>query len=137
MTLKLVNGGEVIALEYLVNKDAPQDLVLRTFKNNITPADTDVAASYTESNFTGYAAITLTGASWTVTPGDPAVATFAERNFTSSADQTLQTVYGYYLTRATGGELVWSERLPTPQAIQNSGDRVSVTPRIEASDTSD
>jgi len=137
MTLKLVNGGESLALQYLVNKASPQNLVLRLFKNDKTPADADVVGDYTEANFTGYAAPTLTGASWTVTPGDPATAAYAEQDFTSSADQSAQTVYGYYLTRATGGELVWAERFPTSQVIQNNGDRISITPRITAADTSD
>jgi hypothetical protein len=137
MTLKVVNGGESLALQYLVNKASPQDLVLRLYKNDKTPADTDVVGDYTEADFTGYAAITLAGASWTVSEGDPAEAEFAERTFESAADQAVQTIYGYYLTRATGGELVLAERFPTAQAIQNNGDRIQVTPTITAEDESD
>jgi hypothetical protein len=137
MTLKLVNRGEGLALEYLVNKSAPQNLVLRLYQNDKVPADTDTVSSYTEATFTGYSAITLTGANWTVTDGDPATATYAEQSFTSSANQSVQTIYGYYLTRATGGELVWVERFSVPQAIQFNGDRISITPKITAQDTTD
>jgi hypothetical protein len=137
MALKLVDSGEVFALGYLVNNLVPQNLVLRLFQNDKTPADDDETADYTEANFSGYTSVTLTGASWTVTPGDPSFAVYAEQDFTSDDDQSPQTVYGYYLTRATGGELVWVERLPNPQIIQNNGDRISITPRIEAQDTTD
>ena len=137
MTLKLVNVGERLALEYLVNKDAPENLVLRLFQNDVTPADTDTEATYTEATFTGYSAATLTGASWTVNAGNPAEATYAEQTFSSSADQTAQTIYGYYLTRATGGELVWVERFASSQPVQNNGDQISITPLIQAKDTGD
>lgn len=137
MALKVTNSGEVLTLSYLVNKEQPQDLVLKLFKNNITPSDTTVAGDLTESDFDGYDDIVLDGDSWTVNAGDPSYAIYAEQDFTSSADQTLQWVYGYYLVRETGGELVWVEKLPTPQAIQNNGDRVSVTPRIELQDATD
>lgn len=137
MTLKLVNSGEVNALEYITAFSSPENLVLRLFQNDKMPADTDTAADYTEATFTGYAALTLTGASWSVVAGDPSVATCTEQDFTSSADQGMQTIYGYYLTRVTTGDLMWVERLPTPQVIQNNGDRISITPRIEASDTTD
>ena len=39
MSLVLVNQGEIIMLEALVNKTAPQNLVLRLFQNNVTPAE--------------------------------------------------------------------------------------------------
>ncbi|BAQ16915.1 hypothetical protein [Methyloceanibacter caenitepidi] len=137
MTLKLLDRGEGLILEYLVNKGTPEDLVLRLFKNDLTLLEATDENDFTEADFTGYAALTLTGANWTVTDGDPAVATYAEQDFTSSANQTQQTIYGYYLTRLTGGEAVWAERLPTSQIIQNNGDRISITPRITAQDTGD
>jgi hypothetical protein len=134
MTLVLPNAGEVFMLSYFVNKSAPQDLRLRLFKSNTTPAETDTTATFTEADFTGYANVTLTGANWTVTGGDPTVADYAQQSFTSSAAQTTQNVYGYYMTRVTGGELALAERFPdAPYPIANNGDIIRVTPRIEAS----
>jgi hypothetical protein len=67
MSLKVVDGGESLALQYLTNKAAsPQDLVLCLYTNNHTPADADVIGTYTEASGSGYANVTLTGASWTV-----------------------------------------------------------------------
>jgi hypothetical protein len=133
LTLLVPNIGEDLALQYLVNKAAPQNLVLRLFKSNTTPAEADTAGTYTEADFTGYAAITLTGSSWTVVQGAPSQASYAQQTFTSSAEQTSQNVYGYYLTRVTGGELVYAERFSDgPYAIAHNGDAIKVTPQITA-----
>lgn len=131
MTLLVVNQGEAIALEALVNKTAPQNLVLRLFKNNKTPTETDTEADYTEADFTGYAAATLTGASWTSTPGAPSEVSYAQQTFTSSAGSQSQPVYGYYLTQAISGKLVLAERFTDgPYTIVNNGDQIKVTPKI-------
>jgi len=133
VTLLVPNVGEDLALQYLVNKASPQNLVLRLFKSNTTPAEGDTAGTYTEADFTGYAALTLAGASWTVTPGAPSQAAYAQQTFTSSAEQASQSIYGYYLTRLTGGELVYAERFTDgPYAIAHLGDAVKITPMITA-----
>lgn len=139
MAGRLVDNGEDIALRYLVGKTAStENLVLRLYKSNTTPADADVAGTYTEADFTGYSAVTLTGASWTVTPGDPTTASYAQQSFASSANQTAQSVYGYYVTRASTGDLVFSERFSTgPFTIQNNGDTIKVTPALSMVDDQD
>lgn len=127
MALLVPNVGERLCLEYLVNKGAPQNLVLRLFTNNVTPGETDTAATYTEASGFGYAALTLAGASWTVPDGGPA--SFAQQTFTFTG--ALGNVYGYYLTRATGGELILAERFTDgPYNVVNNGDQIKVTPSI-------
>lgn len=130
MALLVPNGGEVIALSYLVGKTAStENLVLRLFTNNKTPAEADVVGDYTEATGNGYASITLTGASWSVTGGAPTTAAYAQQTFTFTG--ALGNVYGYYLTRATTGDLVYSERFSDgPYAIANNGDQIKVTPSI-------
>lgn len=134
MTLVVCDGGESIALRYLVNKLAtPEDLVLCLFKSNTTPAEADVIGTYTEADFTGYSNITLTGASWTVSGTAPTSIGYAQQTFTSSAGSQNQSVYGYYLKRASGGELVWAERFSDgPYVIVNNGDAIKITPTITA-----
>lgn len=129
MTIMVPNTGEVIALSYLVNKSAPENLVYRLFTNNITPAETDTAATYTEMSGAGYAAVTCTGASWTVTGGAPSSATYAQQTFTFTGAGS--AIYGYYVTRATTGDLVLSETFTsfTPAA---NGDNLKITPTITA-----
>jgi hypothetical protein len=130
MALNVPNTGENIALEALVNKTAPQNLVLRLFKNNITPSDTDTAGTYTEATFPGYSAITLTGASWGA--ASAGTISYAQQTFTCSGTAT-DDIYGYYTTQATSGTLVYSERDGSaPFAIRNSGDNIKITPTISA-----
>ena len=67
MALVVVNNGESIALQLITNKlVTPENLILKLYTSNTTPAETDTAATYTEATGFGYGAITLTGASWTV-----------------------------------------------------------------------
>ena len=130
MALLVRNTGENLVVGMIVNKTAPENLVLKLFKSNTTPAEGDTAATYTEADFTGYSSATLTGASWTVTAD---TAAYAQQSFTSSATQTLQNVYGYYLVQATSGVLIWAERFSdAPYAISNNGDVIRVTPTITA-----
>jgi len=131
MALNFPDVGENLALEMIVNKTAPQNLTLKLFKNNITPSDTDTAATYTEATFGGYSAISLTGGSWnsassgTITYG-------AQQTFTCNAVAT-DDIYGYYVVQTTSGILLYSERdSNAPLAIRNSGDAIKITPTISA-----
>jgi hypothetical protein len=127
----LVNQGEVIMLEALVNKTAPQTLVLKLFKSNTTPTEAHTEADYTEADFTGYGSISLTGGSWSTTPGAPSQVSYAEQTFASSANQSAQLIYGYMLVQTTSGKLVAAERFTNgPYSIANNGDQVKVTPTI-------
>ena len=131
MALVLPNQGEQIALEALVGKTAGQNLILKLFKNDITPGETDTEATYTEATFTGYSSITLTAANWTSTPGAPTHIDYAQQIFTSTAGSQNQPIYGYYLVQVTSGKLVWAERFTDgPYNIVNLGDAVKVTPVI-------
>jgi hypothetical protein len=134
MALLVPNNGEGDALEYFVNKSAPQNLVLKLFKSNTTPAETDTAATYTVADFTGYSDITLTGASWgSPSEGAPSSIAYAQQTFTSSAGSQNQNVYGYYCVRATSGRIALAERFSDgPYNIANNGDNIKVTPTITA-----
>lgn len=134
MTLLVPDQAESIALQNLLNKTAPQNMVMKLYKSNTTPAETDTEATYTEADFTGYAAVTLTGASWTITGTAPTSAGYAQQSFTSSADQTTQQVYGYFVVQATSGKLMWAERFSDgPYPVSFNGDVVKITPTITAS----
>lgn len=131
MALKVPQSGRKIALGAMLNKTAPQDLTLKLFKNNVTPGDTDTAATFTESDFTGYAAINLTAANWTITDANPESAAYPQQTFTSSAAQVVQQAYGYFVVQVTSGLLVYAERFTDgPYPISNNGDNVKVTPTI-------
>lgn len=129
MALLVPNNGEGDMLSFIVNKSTPENLVLRLFTNNITPAEADTSATYTEASGSGYSAITLTGASWTVSEGAPSSASYAEQTFTFTG--ALGSVYGYYLTRATSGRIAFAERFTSaPFTIAANGDQIKVTVQI-------
>lgn len=131
MALVLVDQGENLVLEMIVNKTAAQSLVLKLFKSNSTPGETDTEATYTEADFTGYSSKALTGASWGAASGGSIA--YALQTFTSTAGSQNQAVYGYYIIQTTSGKLVWSERFTDgPYTIVNNGDEIKVTPTITA-----
>jgi len=131
MAINVPDVGENLALEMLVNKTAPQNLVLKLYSNNITPSDTDTAGTYTECTFTGYAAITLTGASWGAASGGSIA--YAQQTFTCSGAGS-ENVYGYYVVQVSSGTLLYSERgTGVPFVITTIGDNVKITPTITAS----
>jgi len=125
----LFNQGETIMLEAFVNKTAGQNLRLKLFTNNVTPAEGDTEATYTEASGFGYADVLLSGASWTVAAGAPSDASFAQQIFTFTG--ALGNVYGYYYTQTTSGKAVGAERFTDgPYNIQNNGDQIKITPKI-------
>jgi hypothetical protein len=129
MTLVVPNAGEEKMLGNIVNKTAPENLVLKLFTNNVTPGETDTAATYTEASGSGYGSVTLTGASWSITPGAPSEAAFAEQTFTFTG--ALGNVYGYFIVETTSGVIKWAERFTgAPYNIQNNGDQIKITPKI-------
>lgn len=139
MTLVVVNQAEEHFLDLILGVN----YTLRLFKNDVTNGLTAgqiealTEASFTEATFTGYAAVALTGGSWTTTPGDPCVGTYAAQSFTSTADQAAQTLYGYYVTRTSDGKLEWFEEFTSPLQIEFDGEFIRVTPRMTLADTQD
>ena len=131
MAINVPDVGENLALEMIVNKTAPQNLVLKLYSNNITPSDTDTAGTYTECTFTGYAAITLTGASWGSASGGSIA--YAQQTFTCSGAGS-ENCYGYFVVQSSSGTLLYSERgTGVPFVITTIGDNVKITPTITAS----
>jgi hypothetical protein len=133
MTLLVVNNGESVALSYLVGKTgSTENLSYKLFATNVTPAETDTAGSYTEAAGGGYADKDLTGASWTVTPGAPTEAAYAQQDYTfTGALTTNGTLYGYFVVRTTTGDLILAETF-TSFTPANNGDKVLLTPKITA-----
>ena len=131
MALNVPDVGENLILEMLTNRTAAQNLSLRLFKNNITPSDTDTAGTFTEATFPGYAAITLTGATWSAAAAG-SIAYSAQQTFTCTGAST-DDIYGYYITQVTSGLLMWAERDgAAPAAIRVNGDAIKITPAITA-----
>jgi hypothetical protein len=112
----------------MTNNASTQNLTLRLYSNNYTPVEASTYASFTEATFTGYSAAALTAGSWTITAADPSTAAYPQVTFTSTAGSQNQNIYGYYVTRATGPEVVFAELFTDgPYNIANNGDAIKIT----------
>lgn len=126
MAAVLPNEGKLYLAAYQHNNKAQGDWVLRTFSNNLTPTVSSVKADFTESTYTGYAAKTLTGASWSeATVSDKARSSYAEQSWNATSSEN---VYGWYITDPTNTVVLIAQRDDSaPRAVVN-GDTVKVTP---------
>ena len=95
MALLAPNAAEDVMLQNILNKTAPQTLLLKLYTNNYTPVETSTEANFTVATGFGYADVSLTPASWTITPGNPTSAAFPQQTFTFTG--ALGNVYGYYI----------------------------------------
>lgn len=137
MALVLADIGADEFLKVYFNNDRPaggNNLTLKLFATNVTPADTDTAGTYTEANGGGYSSKTLTNGSWTVSTGnDPSDAVYAEQTFTFTGPLTTNTtIYGYFVVDADG-TLVWAEKFATSFTPTNNGDQLKLTPKFQLS----
>jgi hypothetical protein len=121
-----LNQGENVFVKCLLNHTAPQNLSLRLFTNDITPAETNTNGNYAEASGSGYAAKTITGSSWTVVEGAPTQASYAVQTFTFTAAHA--AIYGYFLSQTSSGVIVIAERFTDgPYTIVQSGDEIRIT----------
>lgn len=131
MTIIFPNSGENLVLEMIVNKTAAQNLVMKLYSNNVTIGDATVAANFTEATFSGYAAKTLTGASWNAAASGSI--TYAQQTYACDNDAANESIYGYFVTQVTSGTLLYAEAFTDgPYTISNNGDQIKVTPTITA-----
>lgn len=123
------NAGEEIALTRFLKTS---DETLKLFVNDYTPVEGSVAGDFTEMSTQGYAAKTLTAASWVVTPGAPSSGAYAQQTWTFDGTGGSTIVYGYFVIDAGTGTIMFAERFTTPPTIANVGDQIKVTPTITA-----
>jgi|SRR5215471_18557700 len=104
--------------------------VLRLFSNNLTITSGTVLANLTEVVGNGYAAITLTAASFTLTnlgPGCKCVYALQTFSFTGPAGP----IYGYYYTNA-GNTALYGPivKFDSPFNILTSANQIKITPDV-------
>lgn len=138
MTLLVPNVGEVVLLTNLLAGGSLENWTLKLFKSNSTPAESDVAGTYTEADFTGYSAKTLTrsvsGSTW-ATPATGDGNTTSQYDAASPQSWTntgasAETVYGYYIVGATSGILLVSEAFAASRTL-NQNDVLNLTPQLQ------
>lgn len=139
MTIVVVKQGEEIYLDLALSTNKTLKLYKNDVEAGLTAAQKKALteSSFTEATFTGYTSKSLTGGSWVTTQGDPTIGTYAQQTFTSSADQTAQSIYGYYVIRASDSKLEYYEQFSGPISISLNGDAINVTPTIQLDDDPD
>jgi|SaaInlV_100m_DNA_2_1039680.scaffolds.fasta_scaffold09860_6 hypothetical protein len=129
MPLVAPDEGEILLLQYIVNMTPATDPVLHLYNNtDLTITDSVTIADITEASAAGYAAITLTGGSWTtVQSGGVTTAEYSEQTF---AFTTGASLYGYYVTD-TSDNLLWLEEFSgAPFTLPSGGGTIAITSKI-------
>ena len=126
MAATWLNGGMDYKANLFMKRTAEQDLTVRLYTNNITPAVTDTAASYTECALAGYANVTLTPANWAGgTAGGISSYAYPTLTFTFSAYAGGTTIYGYFVT-IPGVIGVLAELFSVPYVVPPGGGSLTV-----------
>lgn len=131
MTLTVVNEGENLLLGAALGSATPEDLTLKLYTNSPTISPTLAAGGVTEMTGQGYAAKTLTKASWSVATngGGAAEGSYAQQSFAFTSGGPT-TINGYFVVGATSAKLYWIEAFASAHTVQNDGDTIRVTPKI-------
>lgn len=123
------SSSESIILEYVLNRRAPEELVMKLYTNDVFPNHTSTEKDFVEPTGGGYAPINLLSDSWTIIPG---MSSRAEHlpvswKFNGPAGR----IYGYFVTGQESGHVMWAERFEkAPFHIKTSGDEIHITPRL-------
>lgn len=105
----VTNVGELELLDWIL-KSAGENTVLRLYTNNYTPDATSVVGDFTEASFGGYAAQTLTRASWNAPYDDGGIGTMQYGSVTSWTPTTTQTIRGFYVTNTANTKVLWAQK---------------------------
>ncbi len=141
--------GGLRILTDLLGGGALENWQLGLFNTNITPSETDTAATYTahEAVFANYARKTLVRSVSPTTWNAPVLQTpsgapsWSSRGLVGcshygSAPQTWtcgptgDTAHGYFIIGETSGKLILAERFDSPRTLI-AGDTLSITPSFE------
>jgi hypothetical protein len=102
---------------------------LHLFSNNYTATNGTIIGDLTECAVSGYSAITLAAATWTVTTAtNITTANYAEQTFTLT---TTGSAYGYYVSNSANTVLLWAETFTgAPFALPAGGGAIKITLNI-------
>lgn len=117
----------------ILDKYTNETLYLRLYSNDITPSETDTAASFTEVSGGGYDEIELLAAERTITGGNPSSCVWPLKTFTFTGAITATNLYGYYIVDGAG-LLKGAERFPGAVVPfePSAGREINITPKLFA-----
>jgi hypothetical protein len=106
-----------------------ENAILKLFQNSYTPDTNATATLFTEANFTGYAAMTLTRNNWnaaTLVAGE-AQTSYGSNPQAWTCGVTGNTIYGYWVQGATSGKVLWAELFSVARTLATN-DVLNITP---------
>lgn len=135
------DNGELTLLSILFQRSGfnfpAGNCKLRLFKNDYTPDQTSIFSSFTEADFSGYAAVDISSA-WNAptTVSHRGQINHADGVFTHNGGGTSNTIYGAYVTFHNGSlspsdYILWAERFDSSPVIGALGDSVTYTPQLQ------
>lgn len=127
MALVVANVGELLLLDALLKDSSGENFYLKLYKTNVTPDQDSVDSDFTEADFSGYSAKTLTRSSWDAasTVSNKASSSYVAQTWTNSGSS--QTIYGYYIVGVSTGTLYWAELFASPRVLA-TGESETLTP---------
>src|SRR6476660_6570124 len=134
MALTVPNGGKLAFLDLIL---ANVPLYCHLYKTDTTIDRTVTGASFTEANYTGYAAqLTASWAASTIDGSNRATSSAAQLTFTLTGGSA-QDIYGYVLINSAslvGGSVIYAaERFSmAPIHLAVAGDSILLTPNLTA-----
>jgi hypothetical protein len=134
MPLVVPDEGEIQLLQKMLKNALSTDetYLLKLYRVDYTPISTTAKGSFTEANFTGYAARTLTRALWSAAITNSSSAGEASYGTSPSSwtcGTTGNTIYGYWVEGTTSAKVLWAERFSTSRVLA-SGDILNITAKF-------
>lgn len=133
MAMYTPNAGELELLDKMLKKalSTNENYILKLYQNNYTPDDNSTSGSFTEANFTNYAAVTMTRAGWNsaVVVSNKAESSYGSGPQTWTCGASGNTIYGYYVVASGTSTVLWAELFPTSRILAN-GDVLNLTPKF-------
>jgi hypothetical protein len=112
-------------------------LSVHLYTNNVTPTRNDTLTTYTEADYTGYAAVNLTGQNAAVwqSQGSAVQYTTTQAAFSPTGTTVGNVIYGYYVSMATSpATLLGAELLPSPVSLGSPADQLIIITALGISD---
>lgn len=96
---------------------APEQAVIRLFKNDVMPDVNADVAYFTQADFAGYNAINLVMGAVAVNDQGLIVSASNLCRWSTAAGVASQTIYGLFITDSSGENLIAAQRFDTPQTV--------------------
>lgn len=134
MPLVVPDEGEIQLLQKMLKHALSTDetYILKLYRVDYTPISTTAKTSFTEANFTNYAARTLTRALWSnavMNASSAGEASYGSSPQSWTCGTTGNTIYGYWVEGTTSTKVLWAERFTTSRVLA-SGDILNITPKF-------